>query len=71
MANWTRRKLTKTALAVVSASLALLDIKPWGARAQSCGGNNYYYYDYGGSGPGGSGCGGGYLTNGGNCDTAN
>ncbi|MGA2754202.1 MAG: hypothetical protein ABSE53_10555 [Terracidiphilus sp.] len=63
MANWTRRRLTKTALAFVSASLLLLDLKHTDAQEQSCGGgggggggNSYDPDDGGGGGGGGSGC---------------
>jgi hypothetical protein len=65
MANWTRRRLTKTVLGVVSAALLLLDW-PGSVRAQSCGGGgggNYNYYDpY----DGGGGC-GTYFLEGGGC----
>jgi hypothetical protein len=60
MAIWTRRQLTKTALALVSASLLLLDLKHTDAQEQSCGsgggvgGGNYYDPYDGGHGGGGS-----------------
>ena len=52
MGSWTRRQLTKTALALVSTSLLLLNLKPRRVFGQSCGNYNYYDpYDGGGGGP--------------------
>jgi hypothetical protein len=69
MANWTRRQLTKTALAFVSNSLLLLSLKSGRVNAQSCGSYNYYdpYDGGGGDGGGGGVCGAGYQTLTGNC----
>ncbi len=59
MANWTRRRLTKTALAFVSTSLLFLDLRRTNTQEQSCGsdenggGGSYYDPDDGGGGGGG------------------
>lgn len=63
MANWTRRQLTKAALAIVSTSLLVLDVRALeGGGAGSCAIYNYYDpYD----GGGGGGC--FYILPNGNC----
>jgi hypothetical protein len=59
MTNWTRRRVTKGALTIVSTSLLLLNLKPGRVHAQSCLDNYYDPYDCNPDFPCGSGGGGG------------